>query len=304
MSAPESALLIVNGSAGWDKKTEVPALTRQILQKRGIGCTVKKVEAGTDIGSIAADAVRAGVGYVIAGGGDGTLRAVAQALAGTDATLGVLPVGTLNHFARDLDIPLDIHDAVEVAGAGVPAEVDVGEVNGRVFINNVVLGLYPIYRFERNARELGGWSRLAMVMGALGILWRYPVVTARLSVEGRERNYRSPLIAICNNEHAMQGSKPWQRQTLREGKLWIYVLRDRSRWGMARVLANILFGRFKSRDEFDVLRAAEVTIETRGRSVGVSIDGEVVKMSPPLIFRSRPRALRVMVPEGSSKVDA
>lgn len=303
MSDSESALLIVNASAGWDSKNEVPARTREILQRRGIGCTVKKVEAGTDIGSIAADAVRSGVAYVIAGGGDGTMRAVAQALAGTDATLGVLPVGTLNHFARDLDIPLDIQGAVEVAGGGVPAEVDVGEVNGRVFINNVVLGLYPIYRFERNARERGGWGRLSMVLGALGILWRYPVVTVRLSVEGRERNYRSPLIAICNNEHAMEGSKPWQRQTLREGKLWIYVLRDRSRWGMARVLAKIVLGRFKARDEFDVLRASEVVVETRGRFLGVSIDGEVVKMRSPLLFRSRPRALRVMVPEGSSKVE-
>ena len=94
---------------------------------------------------------------MVVGGGDGTLSAAASILAGTDTALGVLALGTLNHFARDLRIPLDLDGAIGVIAAGHHQTVDVGEVNGQVFINNSSIGIYPFFVAERSGRA--EWSR-------------------------------------------------------------------------------------------------------------------------------------------------
>jgi diacylglycerol kinase family enzyme len=86
---------------------------------------------------------------VVAGGGDGTVNAVAGVLAGTEKPLGVLPLGTLNHFAKDLGIPHEVERAVQLLGTGAPRRVDVAEVNGRVFVNNSSIGVYPLAVRER-----------------------------------------------------------------------------------------------------------------------------------------------------------
>src|SRR3954447_6264864 len=91
----------------------------------------------------AASAPGGKVAGVVAAGGDGTVSAVASALAGTDRVMGVLPAGTLNHFAKDLRLPLTLADAARVIAAARTTGVDVGEVNGRCFVNNSSIGLYP-----------------------------------------------------------------------------------------------------------------------------------------------------------------
>jgi YegS/Rv2252/BmrU family lipid kinase len=300
--AQRKAFVILNASSGWEKKDTAPTLVREILHARGIDCTVTGVAAGTDIRALASEAVREGAELVVAGGGDGTLRAVAAALAGTKATMGVLPVGTLNHFARDMEIPLDLEKAAEVAATGVAVPVDVAEVNGFVFINNSVIGLYPAYRFERARRERRGWSgALSFLGGVYSVFRRYPYLTVRLTAGGVDVVRRTPLIVVANNEHAMEGFKPWQRDSMTEGMLWVYIARDRSRFGLVRALLKVLTGRLRAEDEFEVLRAREVRVETRRRRLGVSLDGEMVGMNAPLHYRSRPRDLRVMAPPDSRR---
>jgi diacylglycerol kinase family enzyme len=119
-----------------------------------------------------------------------------------------------------------------------------------------------------------------------------------------ELTRRTPYILIANNEHAMSGSKPWERERMDEGALWVYVLRDRSRMALLRVLFGVLTGRLKAEDEFDRIRASDVWIKTGRRRVDVSIDGEIVTMDSPLHFRSRPRELRVVVPVDSRRAQA
>src|SRR4051812_34566706 len=152
------AVAIINAASGADDKERMPDQVREIFQDHGIPCQVEKVTAGADISAIARAATASGAELVMAGGGDGTLRAVAEGLAGTETAMAVLPVGTLNHFARDLDVPLDFEQAVQVAASGTRVNVDVGQANGRVFINNAVIGLYPAYRSERDRREARGWG--------------------------------------------------------------------------------------------------------------------------------------------------
>ena len=297
------AVAIINAASGADDKERMPDQVREIFQDHGIPCEVEKVTAGANIAAMAHDAAARGAEVVMAGGGDGTLRAVAEGLAGTETVMAVLPVGTLNHFARDLEMPLDFEQAVEVAATGTPVNVDVGQANGRVFINNAVIGLYPAYRSERDRREARGWGgRAAMLAGMLATVWRYPILTVRFEVNAAAVVRRTPYILIGNNEHAMEGSKPWERGSMTEGRLWVYILRDQSRLAFVRILLNVLLGRFHGPDEFDVIHTGAVSVQARRKRLAVSLDGEIVKLDSPVQFRSWPRALRAMVPAGSKRV--
>jgi diacylglycerol kinase family enzyme len=113
---------------------------------------------------------------------------------------------------------------------------------------------------------------------------------------------RTPYILIGNNEHAMEGSKPWERGSMTEGRLWVYILRDQSRAAFARILLKVLLGRFHGPDEFDIIRTAAVSVHARRKRLAVSLDGEIMKLESPVQFRSWPRALRAMVPAGSKRV--
>lgn len=245
------------------------------------------------------EAVTNGSNIVVAGGGDGTLSAVASGLVGTDVEFGVLPVGTLNHFARDLNLPLDLLQAAEVVLRGKSGYVDVAEVNGKIFLNNSIIGLYPVYRFVRAQKERKGWNgRLAFAWAALAVMWRYPTFRLRFMVNGQEITRRTAYVLIGNNRHAMDGWNLGARESLGEGKLWVYVLKLHGRWGLFRMLMKLLFNRLKPESEFEILSAEEIWMEARSKRIGVAIDGEVHVMETPLHYRVLPRGLRVLLPEG------
>ena len=114
----------------------------------------------------------------MAAGGDGTINSVASAVVGSEKSLGVLPFGTMNHFAKDLHIPLDLEGAVNTIVAGHKTKVDVGEVNGRIFLNNSSLGLYPsIVRERQKQRDSMGTGR--RTFGQPHCSRRYPFLNIR-----------------------------------------------------------------------------------------------------------------------------
>lgn len=139
------------------------------------GCdAVIQVTDGARIAADCAQALKNGARVLVAGGGDGTVSSVAHALVGSDAAMGVLPLGTLNHFARDLGLPLDIEAAARVIATRQTLCVDVGEVNGRSFVNNSSLGLYARLVAETTKRERSGLYRwIAHAVAAVRVWSRY-----------------------------------------------------------------------------------------------------------------------------------
>jgi diacylglycerol kinase family enzyme len=138
---------------------------------------------------------------IVAGGGDGTVNAVAGSLAGTDGVLGVLPMGTLNHFAKDAGIPLDLEAAVRNLFTGQVTKVDVGEVNGRVFVNNSGVGFYPHFVRQREEQERRGHvKRVAFVLALRALLRRYLRLRMRVHL-GREEALEqvTPFLFVGNN---------------------------------------------------------------------------------------------------------
>lgn len=290
--------VIVNAGAG----TGYDAPWRETLAARfaahGLEAEVTLAVDANHMLEAARAALAGGARTVVAGGGDGTINAVASVVLDSGAVFGVLPMGTLNHFARDLHIPLQLDAAIATLAAGHVARVDVGEVNGRVFLNNSSLGLYPdiVRDRQRQQRRLGRGKWTAFGWATLAALRRYPFLSVRLALGEADHARRTPFVFIGNNEYQMEGFNIGERARIDGGMLSVYVAQRPTRFGLLRLALRALFGRLRQAREFDIFQAREMAIETRHRRLRVATDGEVTVMAPPLRYRIRPAALPVIVP--------
>ena len=289
--------VIINAHSGFDEKEAVRRRVAEIFNQSGIAFDITLAQNGVEVADLAREAARGDWTVIVAGGGDGTINAVAAAIVGSDKTLGVLPLGTLNHFARDLKIPTDLDLAARAIVSGRTISVDVGEVNGRIFLNNSSLGLYPTIVSEREKKQkLGSGKWPAFIWATLAALRRYPFLDIRLSAGGKEFHRRTPFVFVGNNDYVMESFNIGSRDCLDRGHLSVYMTHRTGRWGLLRLALRALLGRLREDKDFLALCTGEVRIETRRRRLTVAFDGEVDVMETPFHYRVRPRALRVIVP--------
>jgi diacylglycerol kinase family enzyme len=263
------------------------------LRAAGVDAELRDVP-GSALSDAAAAAARE-ADAVIAAGGDGTVSAVAHALAGTGTPMGILPLGTLNHFARDLGVPLELGAAARVIAAAAVQRVDVGEVNGRRFVNNSSVGFYPrvVRRRARLRAILGKW--LAMAWGALAVLWRLPRLRLHLRTEDGAAPVVTPFLFVGNNRYTPGLRPERRREALDRGALHLYVAHGAGRWDLVRVALRFLLGRGRDTD-LSELSARAVHVESRRSELDVAADGEVLRLRPPLRYRIHPGALAVLAP--------
>lgn len=282
------------------RETFTAAVARILPQAR-----VTFTDAGADIGALVADLVRQGATVVAAAGGDGTVNAVAAALVDTESALGVVPIGTLNHFAKDVGLPLEIDAAIEVLATGRAIAVDVGQVNDRIFVNNSGLGLYPDMVFNREQRQRRGASKWgAAVVESVRAFVRYRRLRLDIDVDGHRRHRHSPAVFVGNNDYSLDATLAAERRSLIGGHLCLYVAQTDTRLMLAWLALRALLGNPRADRALDKVVSDGFTIHSRHRRVRVSLDGEVTTLTPPLVYRSRPLALRVMVPAPLAAVTA
>jgi diacylglycerol kinase family enzyme len=235
---------------------------------------------------------------VVAAGGDGTVSAVADVVRGSGSALGILPVGTMNHFARDLGIPLDPTEAARAIARRKIAWVDLGEVNGRCFVNNASLGLYPgiVRERERQQRRLRRSKRAAMLWATLAVLNRPPLLDLRLQLSDGARECAAPFVFIGNNDYELEGFNIGRRARLDGGSLSVYTTRRCGAAGLLGLALRALLGRLRQADDFIESPVERLRIVSRKRELLVATDGEVRRMATPLELRVLPRALQVVVP--------
>jgi diacylglycerol kinase family enzyme len=274
-------------------------LVSEQFAARGVGARVRLVKGGKQLAAAARGAASGGAGCVVAAGGDGTINAVASALSGTDKTLGVLPVGTFNYFAKSLGIPLDLGGAVAVVAAGHVAPVDVGEVNGRLFINNASIGLYPsiIRQREQEYRRWGRRQLVAYAAVARTLFQGNPFMGVRLWTHGQELSARTPLIFVGANRYQIEEFDLPGGECVGRGELAVYVARPTGWAGLLRLALQALLRRLRGERSLHVICAGEARVETRRRRIPVALDGELVRLETPLRFARRRAALKVCVPE-------
>ncbi len=292
--------VILNAGSGAGNEAEVQQRIAGAFKAIGADARISLAHSGVELVELAHIAARGDAERVAAGGGDGTINAVAAAIIGSDKTLGILPSGTMNHFAKDLGIPLDLDGAVDTIVSGQTISVDVGEVNGRIFLNNSSLGLYPrIIREREKQQRLGRGKWPAYAWAALAVLRRYPFLEIRLSVDGQERTNRTPFVFVGNNEYQMERLNIGGRASLDKGELSVYTTHGTGRLGLVRLALRALVGGLRQERDFLAFTATDIWIGTRHKRVRVALDGEVTVMEPPLHYRVRPGALRVLAPVNS-----
>ena len=289
------------GSIQGRKAAEFADLVRTGLEARGLDAEVRLASGDAIVSGVRAflNKARAYVeaATVVVGGGDGTVSAVAAQLADTDGVLGVLPLGTLNHFAKDLGIPVDLGAAMDVIKAGNVRKVDAADVNGRVFVNNSSIGIYPFLVTERTAEQhRRGVGKLAAIGPALmrtvrGSSWQ----TVKITAQGETREVRTPCVFVGNNFYDL--ANLGRRSGMASGELCVYVVKDASWLGLAILPFRIVCGLARSDRDVELHRVKSLTIRAGRSKMLVATDGETFSEPAPLSYRIRPGALRVLAPE-------
>ena len=290
--------VILNSSSGPDRKSSRSDEIRDAFLTAGIEADLVPVDNPSDISASARDLISRGSDTVVAAGGDGTVSAVGAALVGTDAALGVIPAGTFNPFARDVGLPLDLESAAAVIAAGHTRTVDVGELNGRVFLNNSSLGVYPVLVYEREKFVRRGLDkRLALLPAAIATLSRFPNLTVRVRSDVVAIAARTPFVFVGNNEYALAGLQAASRSSIDRGRLQLCVTAQLRPGGLLRLALLALIGRIHTASDLHTTVATWVRVDTLRHRVRVALDGEVLLMETPLNYTIRPAALRVLTPE-------
>jgi diacylglycerol kinase family enzyme len=207
-------------------------------------------------------------------------------------------LGTLNHFARDLGLPADVGEAAAIIAAGNERCVDVAEMNGRIFINNSAIGLYPLMVVDRDLqrKRLGRSKRLAVVVAAIRTLVRFGHQRLTLIVNDEQERADTPLLFVGNNDYRIDLGAAGKRESLEGGQLSVLVMRKKTRSGFIGASIRALLNRARTDDMERIDGVERLRVMSRRSQLTVSLDGEVVSAAPPLDYRIRKRALRVIAP--------
>jgi YegS/Rv2252/BmrU family lipid kinase len=290
-------VLINRGGGAVAADPTIPNKVAEALKSAGIHAKVELV-AGGECGARCKAIAERGDALLIVGGGDGTISAAASALAGTETRLGILPLGTLNHFARDLGIPADIEEAAKLIAGGKERRVDVAEMNGRIFINNSAIGLYPLMVVDRDQqrKRLGRSKRLAMAVASLRTLAHFKHHRLTLTVNDHKAQVDTPLLFVGNNDYRVELPAAGKRKSLEDGELCVMVMRKKTRLGFIGAGVRALFNRSRPDDMVRIEKVERLRVSSRRPQLAVSLDGEVVRVPPPLDYKIRKKALRVVAP--------
>lgn len=297
--ADDRICVILNGGSGKRDTEDMPEQLRRAFRERGLKPDLRVIENGDDITRAARDALDQGCGTIVAAGGDGTICAVASVLKGSGATMGILPMGTFNYFARSLDIPAEIPEAVDILAHGITRPVRVATINDRLFLNNASLGAYPailktredIYRRWGRSRVAAYWSVLVTL-----VTLRRPL-HLRIEADGQRMDRRTPLVFAVNNAFQLDEVGLQGREEIAAGKLALFIAPDTSRWGMLRHAVALALGMAERHQDFDLVAADHIRIDASPRKRDIACDGERTRMRGPYDLRAIENELTVIVPE-------
>ncbi|MBW3614006.1 MAG: NAD(+)/NADH kinase [Actinobacteria bacterium] len=237
------------------------------------------------------EAVQAEPEFVAVAGGDGTLRCAAGILAGTEVALLPVPAGTRNHFAREVGI-VTLDDAARAA-SGRRRRIDVGEVNGEVFINNAGIGVYPRIVRRRKADE----KRMPRALATLAAVWADLRSFQKFNITVDGCPYRAWMVFVGNGRYGRSLFDVGERGSLDSGVLDVRILLADQPLARLRTVGALLTGQVHRSPMavFDEVSAIELHFERP--EVDVALDGEIVRLRSPLVFRCRRGALTVLVPD-------
>jgi diacylglycerol kinase family enzyme len=269
-----------------------------LFAQRGISVDIFSTRQGRSIVDLANGAAQKNYDIIVAGGGDGTVSSVASVLVSyPKIRLGVLPLGTLNHFARDLNIPSNVSQAVDVICAGNSEAVDMGCVNDTYFVNNTSVGLYPaIVKLRENLQGAGYGKWWAAVLASIRILSRFRRLELEVQLMDKAVVRRkTAMLFVGNNAYQTAAGDLGTRLSIQRGMLWINMSTSSTRLGLFMSVANLVLSRGPTTDTL-IFEASSLRVNSRKKLLTVASDGEVLRLKPPLNYHILPKALTVIVP--------
>ena len=270
---------------------------RELFQTAGLEVEVDDDE-NSPISDRVTSAVRGAADVVVAAGGDGTVLAVAEGLLDSEKILGILPLGTLNGLVRDLRLPLDLNGAIQALPSLEPRAIDVGEVNGRPFLHNVIVGLVPSIAVGREQIRGKG---LAEKLGFLRFMIRQLARARRIALALQAGNdspriERLQTLVVANNSYEQRFGKIMSRRRLDRGTLTVYLIRSLRLFDAVRLAFEMFWGAWRDDEVIEFEKVQQLVVGSKRRRLLVTMDGEVLKLSPPLEFTVRPKSLQVLAP--------
>ncbi len=241
-------------------------------------------------------------GVVVAAGGDGTVNAVAAACRELQVPLAVVPLGTFNYFARAHGIPLDIAEAARLVMTGAARPVSAGDVNGRLFLNNASFGLYThlIQQREQAKARFGRYRLVAMLSGMVALMRGQPPFAVRLVSGEAATVQRTSMIFVANNALQLKDLELDAAACTREGMLGVLLLRPTKWLERLRLLLRSALKDLDRDQRLETFCTEGFEVESTRRAIDLVVDGEIIRLHPPLKFRALPEALRLVAPPAAA----
>ena len=239
---------------------------------------------------------------ILVGGGDGTIRHCAEYAVEHGKTIGIIPLGTMNLLSRDLELPLQLSEALSAyAGETDIRRIDAGHINGHIFLCCAALGAIPKSSILREKmRERGSISYPQMLIFTLNQLDEAQNKKFTMAVDGQYKKIKSSSLVISNNPFQSHGDPitgTFKRETLSGNKLAVYSARPRNWWSKMDLLFRLGAGNWKSSDAVTEWKGRDIIINSHDRMELVSLDGEAMKLKVPLKLDILPKSLSLVVPQ-------
>jgi diacylglycerol kinase family enzyme len=302
---PVPLFIAINETSGSDV-ANLPENIRKTLQKAGHTVTIFNIPKDIPLKESCRELVKnaaAKNGIAVAAGGDGTVNGIASLCHEYGATIGIIPLGTFNYFARALDIPLELDKALELFRTGSARKVSAGFVHEHLFLNNASFGLYSkIIRKREEATKRFGRKRLVALVSALHSLFeKQKIFTIRLNMDGRTEAHRTAMIFVGNNSLQLENFGLKAEEYARHNKLAVVILKPLSRPETARLVWHGIVKSLDSESKLKQFSADSFEVESSRSRINIVIDGELIQCDTPLAFRVERDALNIIVPSASGE---
>lgn len=299
------AHLIANVKSGKGLGAQLPQQAQAIADELGVQLVIYAANTAKEFESEIKRAIQSAIedkGVVIAAGGDGTIRSVAQQAAHKDVDFAAVGIGTFNFFARGHKIPEDPEQALRLAMTGKTRAVRLGDVNGNVFLINASLGRYAKSIRDREAStKKFGRRRIVVVISTLMSLLKHDRgLDVRMTVDGQKMNVRTPMIFVGNNALQLRDLAFDVSRCMKQNLLAIVMMKPVRPLGMLKILLHGVTKTIEKDENVDSFCAADLEIVTKRKSMDVALDGEMFHLSSPFHIQSMPGALRMVVPDEPS----
>lgn len=291
--------LIANTRSGRGVGAKLPEIAQKVCDE--FNAELVTYDTSKNFNEVCGKAVEAAKkdgGVVVAAGGDGTIRGVAQKAAGQTVDFGVVPVGTFNFFARNHQIPEDPEEAFRLIFTGEVRTVRLGRVNNEIFLINASLGLYAkaIREREQSTARFGRYRFVVIVSTIISFFRRHRLLNVDLVMGNERRSLRTPMIFIGNNALQLRDLKMDVARCMKKDLMAAVTLKPLRKMEMVRVLFRGLTKTIEQEENVDSFCVDSLTIHTTKSPQMVALDGEIFHLNSPFKVEALPHILRMVLP--------